>query len=77
MQVRETYGGEMRMRARLSDHADWKGLCPPSRPQARAGICYPWLPGGISRYLNEQGIQAAEGKDEYGEDEEGGARSGG
>src|SRR5258708_3186698 len=56
----------------LSDHADWKGLLSAIKATgARKVFVTHGFQAALSRYLNEQGIEAAEVKTEYGEDEEG------
>ncbi|HYV55360.1 MAG TPA: DNA ligase-associated DEXH box helicase, partial [Chitinophagaceae bacterium] len=55
----------------LSDHADWKGLL---RAVKETGAGKVFVTHGyqavFSRYLNEIGIEAAEVKTEYGNEEE-------
>ncbi|HXB32048.1 MAG TPA: hypothetical protein VNV35_01445, partial [Puia sp.] len=55
----------------LSDHADWKGLLAAVRGTGAEQV---YVTHGfqavVARYLNEEGISAAEVKTEYGEDEE-------
>ena len=56
----------------LSDHADWKGLLSAIKATgAQKVFVTHGFQATLSRYLNEQGIEAAEVKTEYGEDEEG------
>jgi putative mRNA 3-end processing factor len=56
----------------LSDHADWKGLLSAIKAtMAEKVFVTHGFQAALSRYLNEQGIGAAEVKTEYGEDEEG------
>jgi putative mRNA 3-end processing factor len=56
----------------LSDHADWKGLLSAIKAtKAEKVFVTHGFQAALSRYLNEQGIGAAEVKTEYGEDEEG------
>ncbi|HTI11943.1 MAG TPA: hypothetical protein VL832_25390, partial [Puia sp.] len=56
----------------LSDHADWKGLLAAiSATGAEKVYVTHGFQATLARYLNEQGIPAAEVKTEYGEDEEG------
>ena len=56
----------------LSDHADWKGLLAAvSATGAEKVYVTHGFQATLARYLNEQGIAAAEVKTEYGEDEEG------
>jgi len=56
----------------LSDHADWKGLLSAIRATGAEKVFVTHgFQAALSRYLNELGIQAAEVKTEYGEDEEG------
>jgi putative mRNA 3-end processing factor len=56
----------------LSDHADWKGLLSAVKATgAQKVFVTHGFQAALSRYLNEQGIEAAEVKTEYGEDEEG------
>jgi putative mRNA 3-end processing factor len=58
----------------LSDHADWKGLLAAIRATGAEKVFVTHgFQAVLSRYLNEQGITAAEVKTEYGEDEEGGS----
>lgn len=55
----------------LSDHADWKGLLGAIRATGAEKVYVTHgFQAALSRYLNEEGIQAAEIKTEYGEDEE-------
>jgi len=56
----------------LSDHADWKGLLSAVKATGAQKVYVTHgFQAALSRYLNEQGIEAAEVKTEYGEDEEG------
>ena len=56
----------------LSDHADWRGLLSAIKATgAQKVFVTHGFQATLSRYLNEQGIEAAEVKTEYGEDEEG------
>jgi putative mRNA 3-end processing factor len=56
----------------LSDHADWKGLLTAIKATGAEKVFVTHgFQAALSRYLNEQGIAAAEVKTEYGEDEEG------
>ncbi|HEY4207392.1 MAG TPA: ligase-associated DNA damage response exonuclease [Puia sp.] len=56
----------------LSDHADWKGLLSAIEATGAEKVFVTHgFQAALSRYLNEQGLQAAEVKTEYGEDEEG------
>jgi len=56
----------------LSDHADWKGLLSAIKAtKAEKVFVTHGFQAALSRYLNEQGTEAAEVKTEYGEDEEG------
>jgi putative mRNA 3-end processing factor len=72
MQVR----GNMRRRNAdagfaLSDHADWKGLLQAIKATgAQKVFVTHGFQSVLSRYLNEQGIEAGEVRTEYGEDEE-------
>lgn len=55
----------------LSDHADWKGLLQAIKATgAQKVFVTHGFQAALSRYLNEQGIEAEEVKTEYGEDEE-------
>lgn len=55
----------------LSDHADWKGLLSAIKAtEAQKVFVTHGFQHAFSRYLNEQGIPAAEVKTEYGNDEE-------
>jgi putative mRNA 3-end processing factor len=55
----------------LSDHADWQGLLQTIRATgAQRVFVTHGFQAALSRYLNEQGIQAGEVKTEYGEEEE-------
>jgi putative mRNA 3-end processing factor len=57
----------------LSDHADWRGLLAAVEGTGAEKIFVTHgFQATLSRYLNERGIEAAEVKTEYGEDEEGG-----
>ena len=56
----------------LSDHADWNGLLQTVKDTgARKVFVTHGFQAAFSRYLNELGIEAAEVKTEYGNDEEG------
>jgi len=56
----------------LSDHADWKGLLQAVRATgAQKVFVTHGFQAVFSRYLNESGIESAEVKTEYGNDEEG------
>jgi putative mRNA 3-end processing factor len=56
----------------LSDHADWKGLLSAIKATGAYKVYVTHgFQSALSRYLNEQGIEAAEVRTEYGEDEEG------
>lgn len=55
----------------LSDHADWEGLLQAVKATgAQKVYATHGFQASFSRYLNEQGIEAAEVKTEYGNDEE-------
>ena len=55
----------------LSDHADWNGLLSAVKATgAQKVFATHGFQASFSRYLNEQGIEAAEVKTEYGNDEE-------
>jgi putative mRNA 3-end processing factor len=55
----------------LSDHADWKGLLAAVRGTGAEQVYVTHgFQAALARYLNEEGISAAEVKTEYGEDEE-------
>ncbi len=55
----------------LSDHADWKGLLGAVRATGAEKVYVTHgFQAALSRYLNEEGISAAEIKTEFGEDEE-------
>jgi len=55
----------------LSDHADWEGLLSAVKATgAEKVFATHGFQASFSRYLNEQGIEAAEVKTEYGNDEE-------
>lgn len=55
----------------LSDHADWEGLLTAiTATGAEKVFVTHGFQSVLSRYLNEQGIEAAEVKTEYGDDEE-------
>ena len=55
----------------LSDHADWEGLLKAVKATgAEKVFATHGFQATFSRYLNEQGIEAAEVKTEYGDDEE-------
>src|ERR1700761_1206002 len=57
----------------MSDHADWKGLLSAIEATGAEKVFVTHgFQAALSRYLNERGIEAAEVKTEYGEDEEGG-----
>jgi putative mRNA 3-end processing factor len=57
----------------LSDHADWTGLLKAVKETgAQKVFVTHGFQAAFSRYLNENGIEAAEVKTEYGNDEEGG-----
>ena len=57
----------------MSDHADWKGLLSAIEATGAEKVFVTHgFQAALSRYLNEKGIEAAEVKTEYGEDEEGG-----
>ncbi|MBS1660130.1 MAG: ligase-associated DNA damage response exonuclease [Bacteroidetes bacterium] len=56
----------------LSDHADWKGLQEAIKATGAEKVFVTHgFQATLARYLNELGIEAAEVKTEYGEDEEG------
>lgn len=56
----------------MSDHADWKGLLAAVRGTGATQVYVTHgFQAALARYLNEEGISAAEVKTEYGEDEEG------
>jgi putative mRNA 3-end processing factor len=56
----------------LSDHADWKGLLEAVKATGAEKVyATHGFQSAFSRYLNEQGIEAAEVKTEYGGEEEG------
>ena len=57
----------------LSDHADWNGLLQTVKATGAEKVFVTHgFQSAFSRYLNEEGIEAAEVKTEYGgEDEEG------
>lgn len=60
----------------MSDHADWKGLLAAIRATGAEKVFVTHgFQAALTRYLNEQGIAAAEVKTEYGEDEEGGSEA--
>jgi len=60
----------------LSDHADWKGLLAAIRGTGAERVFVTHgFQAVLSRYLNEEGIQAAEVQTEYGEDEDGASPS--
>lgn len=60
----------------MSDHADWKGLLSAIRATGAEKIFVTHgFQATLTRYLNEQGLVAAEVKTEYGEDEEGGSEA--
>lgn len=55
----------------LSDHADWKGLLQTIKETGAEKVYVTHgFQAALSRYLNENGIEAGEVKTEYGEDEE-------
>jgi putative mRNA 3-end processing factor len=55
----------------LSDHADWKGLLQAIEATGAEKVFVTHgFQAALSRYLNEQGIEAAEVKTEFGEDED-------
>jgi putative mRNA 3-end processing factor len=55
----------------LSDHADWQGLLSAIRATGAEKVFVTHgFQAALSRYLNEMGIEAAEVKTEYGEEEE-------
>jgi len=55
----------------LSDHADWKGLLSAIEATGATKVyATHGFQSALSRYLNEQGIEAAEVTTEYGNDEE-------
>ncbi|MEO8403410.1 MAG: ligase-associated DNA damage response exonuclease [Chitinophagaceae bacterium] len=55
----------------LSDHADWNGLLQAIKAtEAKKVYVTHGFQAAFSRYLNEQGIEAAEVKTEYGHEEE-------
>ncbi|HWB93665.1 MAG TPA: ligase-associated DNA damage response exonuclease [Puia sp.] len=57
----------------MSDHADWKGLLGAIEATGAGKVFVTHgFQATLSRYLNERGIEAAEVRTEYGEDEEGG-----
>ena len=57
----------------MSDHADWKGLLGAIEATGAGTVFVTHgFQATLSRYLNEKGIEAAEVRTEYGEDEEGG-----
>ena len=57
----------------MSDHADWKGLLSAIEATGAEKVFVTHgFQAALSRYLNEKGIEAAEVRTEYGEDEEGG-----
>jgi putative mRNA 3-end processing factor len=57
----------------MSDHADWKGLLGAIEATGAEKVFVTHgFQAALSRYLNERGIEAAEVRTEYGEDEEGG-----
>ncbi len=59
----------------LSDHADWKGLLQAvTATGAEKVYTTHGFQSAFSRYLNDKGIEAAEVKTEYGNDEEGPVR---
>ena len=56
----------------LSDHADWQGLLHAVKATGAEKVFVTHgFQSAFSRYLNENGIEAAEVKTAYGEDEEG------
>jgi putative mRNA 3-end processing factor len=55
----------------LSDHADWKGLLQAIKATGAEKVFVTHgFQAALSRYLNEQGIEAGEVKTEFGEDED-------
>jgi putative mRNA 3-end processing factor len=55
----------------LSDHADWRGLLEAVRGTGAEKVYVTHgFQAALARYLNEEGVSAAEIKTEYGEDEE-------
>ena len=55
----------------LSDHADWDGLLSAVKATGASKVyATHGFQSAFSRYLNEQGIEAAEVKTNYGNDEE-------
>lgn len=57
----------------MSDHADWKGLLGAIEATGADKVFVTHgFQAALSRYLREKGIEAAEVRTEYGEDEEGG-----
>lgn len=57
----------------MSDHADWKGLLGAVEATGAEKVFVTHgFQAALARYLNEKGIEAAEVRTEYGEDEEGG-----
>jgi putative mRNA 3-end processing factor len=57
----------------MSDHADWQGLLGAIEATGAEKVFVTHgFQAALSRYLNDRGIEAAEVKTEYGEDEEGG-----
>lgn len=57
----------------MSDHADWNGLLSAIEATGAEKVFVTHgFQAALSRYLNERGIEAAEVRTEYGEDEEGG-----
>jgi putative mRNA 3-end processing factor len=56
----------------LSDHADWPGLLQAIRETGASKVfATHGFQAALSRYLTEQGIEAAEVKTEFGDEEEG------
>ena len=57
----------------ISDHADWKGLLDAiAATGAQKLLVTHGFQATLARYLSEKGLEAAEVRTEYGEDEEGG-----
>ena len=58
----------------LSDHADWRGLLQAIKATgAQRVFATHGFQSALSRYLNENGVEAAEVKTEYGDEESGAA----
>ncbi len=58
----------------MSDHADWQGLLSAVKATGAEKVFVTHgFQAVLSRYLNENGVSAAEIKTEYGEDEESGS----